>query len=53
MMDYLKEHTGVVLSEDEILVYLLWADDLIPFSTNVQDAQKQLDGIALFMMSTA
>ena len=48
MMDYLKEHTGVVLSEDEILVYLLWADDLITFSTNVQDAQKQLDGIAKF-----
>ena len=48
MKDYLKEHTGVVLSDDEILVYLLWADDLINVSTNVQDAQKQLDGVAKF-----
>ena len=48
MMDYLKEHTGVVLSEEEILVYLLWADDLISVSTNVQDAQKQLNGVAKF-----
>ena len=48
MKDYLKEHTGVVLSDDEILVYLLWADDLITVSTSVQDAQKQLDGVAKF-----
>ena len=48
MKDYLKEHTGVVLSDDEILVYLLWADDLITISSSVQDAQKQLDGVAKF-----
>ena len=48
MKDYLKEYTGVVLSQDEILVYLLWADDLINVATNVQDAQKQLDGVAKF-----
>ena len=48
MKDYLKEHTGVVLSEDEILIYLLWADDLINVATNTQDAQKQLDGVAKF-----
>ena len=48
MKDYLKEHTGVVLSEDEILIYLLWADDLINVATNAQDAQKQLDGVAKF-----
>ena len=48
MKEYLREYTGVVLSDDEILVYLLWADDLINVSTNVQDAQKQLDGVAKF-----
>ena len=48
MKEYLKDYTGVVLSEDEVLVYLLWADDLINVSTNVHDAQKQLDGVAKF-----
>ena len=48
MKDYLKEYTGVVLSNDEILVYLLWADDLINVATNTKDAQKQLDGVAKF-----
>ena len=48
MNEYLREYTGVVLSEDEVLVYLLWADDLICVSNNVKDAQKQLDGVAKF-----
>lgn len=45
---YLQKHTGVVLSDDEIMVYLLWADDLVNVSTNVTDAQKQLNGVTKF-----
>ena len=48
MRDYLDENTGVVLSHDEILLHLLWADDLILTSTSIRDAQSQLDGLSKF-----
>ena len=41
---YLNENTGVILSYDEILVHLLWADNLIMTSTTTADAQNQLNG---------
>ena len=44
---YLDDYTGVILNE-ELLIHLLWADDLILLSTNVADSQKQLDGLSKF-----
>ena len=37
-----------VPSHDEILLHLLWTDDLILTSTSIQDAQTQLDGLPKF-----
>ena len=45
---YINEKTGTILADDEILVHLLWADDLIMTSTTAQDAQSQLNGLASF-----
>ena len=45
---YMHQHTGVTLSQEELLAYLLWADDLICASGKVLDAQKQLDGLSVF-----
>ena len=41
--NYLNTEYGVVLS-DEIIVHLLWADDLILFSDTQQGLQKLLNG---------
>ena len=46
LRSYLNEKTGVILSEDEILVHLLWADDLIMTSTTTADAHNQLNGLS-------
>ena len=46
LRNYLNKKTGVILSEDEILVHLLWADDLIMTSTTTADAQNQLNGLS-------
>ena len=48
LKDYMKSHSGVILSEDEILIHLLWADDCITAATNVPHAQIQLNGLANF-----
>ena len=48
LKDYMETHTGVVLSEQEILAHLLWADDLIAVSSKPSDAQKQLNGLAKY-----
>ena len=48
LRQYLNEKTGAILADDEILVHLLWADDLIMTSTTAQDAQSQLNGLASF-----
>ena len=45
LRNYLTENTGVILSDDEILVHLLLADDLILTSTTTADAQNQLNGL--------
>ena len=42
--DYLSKEVGVCISK-EIVVHLLWADDLIIFSDSVGGLQKQLDGL--------
>ena len=44
---YLNSEYGVVLS-DEIVVHLLWADDLILFSDTQQGLQKLLNGLQKF-----
>ena len=48
LSDYLPKHTGVCISDAEILVHLLWADDLILVSTQAKDSQKQLDSLFKF-----
>ena len=44
IIDYLSKEVGVCISKD-IVVHLLWADDLILFSDSVEGLQKQLDGL--------
>ena len=45
---YLKNECGIVISESEILLHLLWADDLILLSDTPQGLQTQLDGLYQF-----
>ena len=45
---YLEETLGIILNEEEILVHLLWADDLILMSDSIEGLQKQLDGLFKF-----
>ena len=42
--DYLSKAVGVCIS-NEIIVHLLWADDLILFSDTTEGLQKQLNGL--------
>ena len=44
---YLDEYTGVVLNE-ELILHLLWADDLILVSNNTCDSQNQLNGLSQY-----
>ena len=48
LMDYLNEQFGVCIGE-EIVIHLLWADDLVLFSDTPQGLQKQLDGFFNFV----
>ena len=41
------EFTGICISS-EILLHMLWADDLYMVSCNQANAQLQLDGLAMF-----
>ena len=45
--EYLDEYTGICLS-DEIILHMLWADDLYMVSCNSAHAQRQLDGLSRF-----
>ena len=45
--DYLNSQHGIVIS-DEILVHLLWADDLILFSDTTEGLQSLLNGLEKF-----
>ena len=42
--NYLNSECGIVIS-DEILVHLLWADDLVLFSDTKQGLQKLINGL--------
>lgn len=44
---YLDEKSGVVLN-DEILLHLLWADDLIIVSNSPNDLQNSINGLAKY-----
>ena len=48
LKQYLHQQHGVCLSEDEILLHLLWADDLILISTTLKGCQLQLNGLQTF-----
>ena len=43
---YMLQHTGVCISEMEILLHLLWADDLILVSTTLAGSENQLQGLS-------
>ena len=45
--DYLKKEYGIVMG-NTILAHLLWADDLILISDNLNGIKRQLDGLKLF-----
>ena len=47
LKDYLDKHTGICIS-DEILLHMLWADDLVMISCSPKHAQRQLDGLSKF-----
>ena len=47
LKDYLDSSTGVCTLE-EIIVHMLWADDLFMVSTVPTDAQKQLDDLSSY-----
>ena len=45
--DYLDEYTGICIS-NEIILHMLWADDLYMVSCNTDHAQRQLNGLSKF-----
>ena len=47
LSEYLSCSVGVCL-EEEIIVHLLWADDLLIISDTMEGIQKQLDGLAIY-----
>ena len=47
LYDYLKAEVGVCMGS-LIILYLLWADDLILISNSVEGLQRQLDGLFTF-----
>ena len=47
LKNFLHTYCGVVL-DDEILIHLLWADDLVFMSDSPEGLQKQFDGLFTF-----
>ena len=45
---YLDSKRGIVLNANQILLHLLWADDLILLSDTEEGLQRQLDGVFQF-----
>ena len=48
LKSFLEETLGIVLNENEILMHLLWADDLVLMADTAEGLQKQLDGLFKF-----
>jgi hypothetical protein len=48
LKDYFKVNHGIVISEEEILTHILWADDLAIVSDSEAGLQEQLDGLFKF-----
>ena len=47
LWDYLTKHYGLCIGDD-IIVHLLWADDLVLISDSENGLQKQLNGLLSF-----
>ena len=45
MFRFLDEKYGVVIDSEEILLHMLWADDLILLTDSKEAMQRQLDGL--------
>jgi len=48
MKTFLDEECGIVIDDEEILVHMLWADDLILMADSEIGLQRQLDGLYNF-----
>ena len=48
--NYLSTDTGICVNE-EIMINILWADDLFTVASSVSNAQKQMDGLLSFCKS--
>ena len=48
MRNFLNINHGIVLTEDETLVHMLWADDLILVADSKEGLQSQFDGLYRF-----
>jgi len=48
LKEYLNGEFGIVINEEEILVHILWADDLFLMSDSPRGLQAQLDGLFKF-----
>ena len=51
LKEFLESEYGVVIDENEILLHLLWADDLVLLADTPGGLQKQLDGLFKFVSS--
>lgn len=49
LKEYLEMECGIVIAEDEIILHLLWADDLVLLADTPEGLQKQLDGLYKFI----
>jgi hypothetical protein len=45
---FLKANCGIVISDDMILLHLLWADDMLLLADSPENLQIQLDGLFTF-----
>ena len=52
MRSFLNTEFGIVMNGEELLVHMLWADDLILMSSSEIGRQKQLDGLLKFVSHT-
>jgi hypothetical protein len=48
LRDFLDIEHGIVVSEEQIIVHMLWADDLILLADSAKGLQRHLDGLYKF-----
>ena len=48
LSQYLSQKNGIVMNDTNIIMHMLWADDLILISDSSEGLQKQIDGVFEF-----